>query len=242
MWLLEEARSLVRLGMRQAFVQARDPSLEVRYDRLPKVVVNGLFATRAYDKAGLTLVPFSPLVGSGDKVPSGTVPIDTRKLFPGELRDHPKMWITGKFDLPSSPDGPSSAKPKDPFVVPFWACRTADDSSQSNLKWVGICVWVTFPVSDGVSHHFKLADPSANDRGVLVTIPVLTNSKAIKAGDELLKSPVALQPTLPAKRGADGDHAASPPAKKAEALPNPVEPKAKAKGGRGRGRGRRGQK
>eukprot|EP00959_Pyramimonas_sp_CCMP1952_P076664 1602178-Pyramimonas_sp.AAC.1 len=125
--MIDKARSAVKAALYAAFENCHDVNLEVQYSLSPKTVCEGLFATSRFKPGGLVLVPLSPVIGVGEKVPTGAVEVDLRSSFEGLPC---KMWIVPKLDLPAATNG--GAKSKDPFLCPFFAAQPAKDSSIAN--------------------------------------------------------------------------------------------------------------
>ncbi|CAK0797080.1 unnamed protein product [Prorocentrum cordatum] len=171
---LECAKAIARIALETAFCQHNldafnggGGGFEVHLKSKKSVVVKS-----AYAKGKLMLVPFSTSISALSKDGgAGSVCLGCPNDPNGKIR----IFVSQRCDYANDAEKASGCHSKEvvPFVVPFWCVKPEADSASANMS---------------VSHvRIKVATASAltDDAGVVVDIPVLTNSCNLKSGDQL---------------------------------------------------------
>jgi len=181
------------MALRTAWEKLND-DLKLAYSSQPK----GIYAQTHYKEGQIKLVPLSSALGSvaaGDRKPPGAVLVG----FEYETAKAKMCVYAASMGLPSEDSK------KDDFIVPFFHVKRSDVPDNCNMKWI------TYPVKVTYGPH-----------EISVPLIAMSNSKYIKAGEELvihsqvptntagvLANAVA---SAPRKAPAAKDHSA-PPAK-----------------------------
>ena len=121
----------------------------------------GVVADAPYAKGALTLVPLSSSVNVAAKLSNGSVEI----MYSPPIKDV-KLFVTPRCEL-HAPKADSSQ-----FVVPFF-CVPTSDSDAVNMVRSSVNVVVGTRLGSNVCE-------------TKLSIPVLVNSKAVKAGESLV--------------------------------------------------------
>lgn len=173
--VMQSAISDVRKAIEYLY-QSYPVRLKIKFSVSPKqTCIVGAYADADYEAQSLILVPLSPTVSHGLKVPPNAVEVhlagDQADWFKPE-----RFWISPKAELPLGKKGET------PFLVPFWAVSKAKDSAFVNMGFKNITVELTSK-TEGL-----------DSLSISAQVPVLTNTKPLFQGDALLKPDVVLFP------------------------------------------------
>ena len=134
-----------------------------------------VLAKRSIDVGGLTLVPLSPAIAlSYKKEVSSAIATGGTGIFNAK-KEELFGFIQPKLDIPAPMNDKKKLACKttktDPFVVPFWAIKTAADSKFANM----------------IMKKHNVSINLGGDNNVTFAVPVLKNTTKLVQGDELLK-------------------------------------------------------
>ena len=141
------------------------------------------------NKGGLVLVPLTTSIGVGTKVPLQAVEVEAVDNILDGSGVPIRFWLNQKFELPVSKKQPG-------FLVSYWVTQAASDSSLANLEHSTLSIRTR-------AGGTKIAGIGEMSTYSDTYIPIMVNSFAIKAGDELLK------PSLNLKRPSEGASSSS---------------------------------
>ena len=169
--IAEQRKSTVRVALIHAFDIASVGVTDLVIFNRPNKTV---FAGKGFAASRLAIVPLSPTVGIAvtGKVPNAAVSVgDSFELGGISLQALIQAKVEVPIELPSASG--CSGKKCDPFVVPFWFVRSSDNQSHCNMEMS------TMDILINTSHKALSVE-------TLVRIPVMRNTQAVKAKDELI--------------------------------------------------------
>ena len=187
MW--ENLRSMAKLALFRAYEAWQDDvDVTIVTNKNDKYVTS----TQAYKKGQLVLVPLSPTVSSGVKVPKDCLEIHVM----GPAGTKTKIFVSSKTVEPDLDKKPDASV----FKPPFWFVRGSPDSAVVNMA----------PSTQKVSISASVVKPEFSDT-FTISIPTLVNSVALKCGDELVQK--VPDPKAPKRPSDQGDPSGSKKAK-----------------------------
>ena len=135
--------------------------------------------------------------------------------------------------LPFTPDKEDVLrKYVSPFMVAFWSVAETTDRNKVNA--IRTSVDVSFKLSCKMGRGSDIADTDE----VQLKVPIITNTKALKAGDEVF----VLKTDENGEPSEESESEAEPTPKRSRTSVPKAAPKSRGRGGRARGKGARGRR
>ncbi|CAK0834224.1 unnamed protein product [Prorocentrum cordatum] len=158
----ELKRAFVRAALDSAYKEyAPTVELTITFAKSGKKVV----ADKRYAKGQLELIPLTPNIGYGAKMPQNGIAVNIK--MPEAKHE---MWLLPKTTLP----GEKTAQ----FIVPCWCIPSTPDTAKVNVAWSTVRVMVS---------TWSAESESKRQGDVVCVLPAMTNTRAIEKGSELFQ-------------------------------------------------------
>jgi hypothetical protein len=169
---LEFSKAAIRMSMSYVWDDMGEQPVDVLVTGKGKHPVFRVFASSAVNKNKMKLMAFSPQVGATtDNIPTNAHAVDvevergddTYKLYVSPPKMVLPKAVAAKLDLTDEGG---------PLIVPFWIVRHTQDSAKVNAERTSLAYDVKVPGMSTTMFKFS--------------VPVVTNTRALKIGEELL--------------------------------------------------------